>query len=90
MISSPRGERSSRSIKADSLISDTSDLGREDTSPDLGGEDTSPEHEDTSPSPGQARSRRGKKRRGSTVTQEEMDPDRDISRSANIFPYCQL
>ena len=76
-----RGERSSRSIKADSLISDTSDLGREDTSLDH-------EREDTSPSPGQARSRRARKR-GSTVTQEEMDPDRDISRSAHIFTCCQ-
>ena len=83
MISSLRGERSSRSIKADSLISDTSDLGREDTSQEHG-------REETSPSPGQGRGRRGSKRRGSTVTQEEMDPDRDISRSEDVITCCRI
>ena len=54
-----RGERSSQSIKADSLNSDTWDLGRENASTDHTGEDTSL-------SPGQARSRRN-----STITQED-------------------
>ena len=53
-----RGERSSQSIKADSLNSDTWDLGRENASSDHTGEDTSL-------SPGQARSRRN-----STITQD--------------------
>ena len=63
-LSSLRGERSSQSIKADSLISNTSNMRREDASPDH-------YREDTSLSPGQARSKRD-----STVTQEEMDQDR--------------